>query len=81
MPELRRDPVVGYLPDLFTRPAPLRADVVLDITDRMHTIVEMLAQHHSQFFEWIPYNERRLEEVPETATELRAVDSVVSNRM
>lgn len=68
-PILRRDPVVGYLPDMFTRPAPLRADVVLDIGDRIETIVRMLAQHHSQFFEWIPYNERRLEEVPENVTD------------
>jgi LmbE family N-acetylglucosaminyl deacetylase len=67
-PILRRDPVVGYLPDLFTRPAPLRPDVVLDITDRVETIVQMLARHRSQFYEWIPYNERRLEEVPETET-------------
>jgi len=63
-PILRRDPVVGYLPDLFTRPVPLRADVVVDITNRMDTIVQMLAQHASQFFEWIPYNERQLEAVP-----------------
>ncbi|HEY3969247.1 MAG TPA: PIG-L family deacetylase [Planctomycetaceae bacterium] len=68
-PILRRDPIVGYLPDLFTRPAPLRADVVLDVTDRMETIVQMMARHHSQFFEWIPYNERRSEDVPETAPE------------
>lgn len=65
-PILRRDPVVGYLPDLFTRPAPLRADVVVDITDQMDTIVRMLSQHHSQFFEWLPYNERRTDELPAT---------------
>ena len=68
-PILRRDPVVAYLPDLFTRPAPLRADVVLDVTDRMETIVQMLARHQSQFFEWIPYNERQLESVPENAAD------------
>ncbi|MGE5193377.1 MAG: PIG-L deacetylase family protein [Deltaproteobacteria bacterium] len=64
VPILRRDPVVGYLPDLFTRPAPLHADVVIDVSSRMETIVRMLAAHRSQFFEWLPYNERRLEEVP-----------------
>jgi LmbE family N-acetylglucosaminyl deacetylase len=63
-PILRRDPVVGYLPDLFTRPVPLRADVVVDITEQMETITQMLAQHASQFFEWIPYNERQLVAVP-----------------
>lgn len=64
VPALRRDPVVAYLPDLFTRPAALRPDVVVEITDRMETIVRMLACHRSQFFEWLPYNNRRLEEVP-----------------
>lgn len=64
VPSLRRDPVVGYLPDLFTRPAPLRADVVLDVTAEMQTIVRMLAAHRSQFFDWLPYNENRLDEVP-----------------
>lgn len=64
VPALRRDPVVGYLPDMFTRPAPLRGDIVLDIGDQMETIVQMLAAHRSQFFEWLPYNERRSTEVP-----------------
>jgi LmbE family N-acetylglucosaminyl deacetylase len=69
VPSLRRDPIVGYLPDLFTRPAPLRADVVIDVTDRMETIVRMMASHRSQFFEWLPYNEGRADEVPEGETE------------
>src|SRR5436190_6617183 len=42
VPALRRDPVVGYLPDLFTRPAPLRGDVVIDVGDRMETIARMM---------------------------------------
>jgi LmbE family N-acetylglucosaminyl deacetylase len=65
VPILRRDPVVGYLPDLFTRPAPLRADVVIDVSERIETIVRMLAAHRSQFFEWLPYNDRRMGDVPE----------------
>jgi len=69
VPILRRDPVVGYLPDLFSRPAPLRADVVIDVSGRIETIVRMLAAHRSQFFEWLPYNDRRLEEVPASESE------------
>jgi LmbE family N-acetylglucosaminyl deacetylase len=69
VPALRRDPIVGYLPDLFTRPAPLRGDVVIDVGDRMAAIVQMLAAHSSQFFEWLPYNERRTEEVPQAETD------------
>lgn len=70
VPHLRRDPVVAYLPDLFTRPARLTPDVVIDIGDQLDTIVHMLAAHRSQFFEWLPYNQR-LEEFPtEDATRM-----------
>ncbi len=72
VPILRRDPVVGYLPDLFTRPAPLRADVVIDVALQMETIVKMMAAHHSQFFEWLPYHEGRLDEVPCASDKRRA---------
>ncbi len=64
VPALRRDPVVGYLPDLFTRPVPLQADVVLDITDRIDTVTQMLACHRSQCFEWLPYLANALDQVP-----------------
>lgn len=61
---LRRDPVVGYLPDRFTKPTRLQADVIIDVTDHVETIVRMMACHESQFFEWLPFNIRRESEVP-----------------
>jgi N-acetylglucosamine malate deacetylase 1 len=64
VPALRRDPVVGYLGDEFTRPAPLRPDVVVDVGARLDTILDMLACHESQLFEWLPYNERIEDKVP-----------------
>lgn len=63
-PIMPRDPVVGYLPDLFTRPAAFRPDVAFDIAPEMETIVRMLACHESQVFEWLPFNEGRAAEVP-----------------
>jgi len=50
------DPVVAYMCDLFTRPVPLRPDVVLDVTNHLDSIIQMLACHESQFFEFLPYN-------------------------
>ena len=50
-PALRRDPVVAYMPDLFTKPCPMTADIVLDVTERVDTIVAMLACQRSQVFE------------------------------
>ena len=63
-------PVFGYLPDRFTRPTSLRADVVIDVDDVLETIVSMLACHESQFFEWLPANRGILDEVP-AGTEAR----------
>ncbi len=63
-PALFRDPVVAYMPDLFTSPSPMRADVVLDVTECADTIVRMLACQYTQVFEWLPYEEGILDQVP-----------------
>ncbi len=64
VPALPHDPVVAFLPDLFTKPCPLTADVLLDITDRLDTVAAMLACHRSQVFEWLPYLAGALDQVP-----------------
>lgn len=63
-PILQRDPVVAYLPDTFTRPNPMRADIIVDVTPQLETITRMLACHESQVFEWLPFNEGILDTVP-----------------
>jgi LmbE family N-acetylglucosaminyl deacetylase len=69
VPAMFRDPVVAFMPDLFTRPCPMIPDVVLDVTDRVDTIVAMLACQRSQVFEWLPYEEGILETVPQGEAE------------
>ncbi len=64
VPALRADPVVAYLPDLFTRPVPIRADHLLDVSPYLDTIVRMLACHQSQVFEWLAFEARLLDSVP-----------------
>jgi hypothetical protein len=64
VPALLSDPIIGCMADLFTRPCPMSADIVLDITPRIDTIVEMLAKHRSQVFEWLPYLEGTEAQVP-----------------
>lgn len=61
---LRSDPVVAYMADFFTRPAPLRPDIVLDVESEFPTVVEMLHCHRSQVYEWLPYNHRVQQAVP-----------------
>lgn len=64
VPVLRRDPVVAYMPDVFTKPYPLQADVVLDIGDAVESVTDMLCCHVSQVFEWLPCNRGVLDQVP-----------------
>jgi LmbE family N-acetylglucosaminyl deacetylase len=64
VPPLFDDPVILYMPDLFTRPSPLRPDLVLDIEPQLDSIVAMLACHRTQVFEWLPYEEGVLDQVP-----------------
>ncbi len=69
VPALQRDPIVAYMADMFTKPSPLEPDVVLDIGSRIDTIVEMLAQHASQVFQWLPHLEGTTADVPTDETQ------------
>ncbi len=60
----RREPIVAYMVDLFTRPCPFRADVILDVSEHWEMVVSMLECHESQFYEWMPWIEGVLESVP-----------------
>jgi LmbE family N-acetylglucosaminyl deacetylase len=64
VPPLRHAPVFAYMGDTFTRPARIRADVVLNVADYVDKIVAMLACHESQVFEWLAYEEGTLDTVP-----------------
>lgn len=64
VPALRRDPIVAYMNDLFTKPYPLTPDIVLDVTTLIDNTVAMLACHRSQVYEWLPYNLRVENEFP-----------------
>lgn len=69
VPALRKDPVVAYMVDTFTRPSVLKPDVLLDVADQLEVIVSMLACHRSQVFDWLPYNEGISDTVPESEEE------------
>jgi len=70
-PHLRVDPVIVYVSDRFQKPYPFTPDVAVAIDDVIDQKVAMLHAHESQFYEWLPYNGRYEQEVPEGAEERR----------
>lgn len=64
VPHLPCDPVIAYLPDTFEKPYPLQPSVVVDVGPVLEKIVDMLDCHVSQFYEWLPYNGKHLDQVP-----------------
>lgn len=64
VPALARMPVIMYLSDDFQRPYPFSPSVVVDIEPVLELVIDMLACHRSQFFDWLPYNRGELDQVP-----------------
>jgi len=64
-PALRKNPVFLYFADRFTRPQPFRLDVVVAIDDVIDKKIGMLDAHVSQMYEWLPWHDGKLAEVPQ----------------
>ena len=68
-PPLPHNPIFLYYSDRFTRPQPFRPDIVISIDDVFDKKINMLDAHVSQFYEWLPWTEGKLEQVPTDPTE------------
>jgi len=64
VPALRKNPIFLYYEDGFQKPAPFRPDVVVAIDDVWEAKVNGLDAHTSQMYEWLPWVDGRLSEVP-----------------
>lgn len=65
-PALESNPVFAYLVDTFEKPYPFDPDLFVPIEDEMlERKYDMLDCHESQMYEWLAYNEGKLETVPE----------------
>lgn len=61
---LPRQPVILSFADSFTRPCPFQADVVVGIDEVIERKLDMIHCHVSQVYEWLPFNQGVLGEVP-----------------
>lgn len=68
-PPLRKNPVFLYFYDHFTRPQLFRPDIVVDIDDVYDKKIDMLDAHVSQAYEWLPWHDGVLEQVPKDPKE------------
>ena len=63
-PPLRKNPVFLYFEDNFQRPNPFRPDVSVSIDDVFQQKIAALDAHVSQVYEWLPWVDGKLDEVP-----------------
>jgi LmbE family N-acetylglucosaminyl deacetylase len=70
-PPLRRNPVFLYFEDRFQRPNPFRPDIAVAIDDVFDKKVSGLDAHVSQVYEWLPWVDGILEQVPKDAATRR----------
>jgi LmbE family N-acetylglucosaminyl deacetylase len=70
-PPLRRNPVFMYVEDRFQKPNPFTPDVAVSIDDVIEKKMDMLDAHVSQMYEWLPWVDGQLEQVPKSREERR----------
>ena len=69
VPPLENNPIFLYYQDNFQKPAPFRPDVVVSLDDVWDKKVNAMDAHTSQFYEWLPWVDHRLHEVPKDPVE------------
>ena len=64
VPVLRYVPLIMYWGDSFRFPYPFNPDVIVNIDPAFDTKISMLCAHESQMYEWLPWVDSQLDQVP-----------------
>jgi LmbE family N-acetylglucosaminyl deacetylase len=64
VPALRKNPVFLYFEDNFQRPNPFRPDIAVSLDSVIDKKIDALDAHVSQFYEWLPWVDGKLDDVP-----------------
>lgn len=68
-PPLDKNPLFLYLEDDFQKPNPFQPDIAIDITDVFDKKITAHDAHKSQMYEWLPWVNKKLKNVPEKSEE------------
>ena len=68
-PPLRRNPVFLYFEDSFQKPNPFQPDIAVAIDDVFDKKIAGLDAHTSQVYEWLPWVDGRLDQIPKDPAE------------
>jgi len=71
VPFLKKNPMFLFMSDRFLHPEAFKADVAIDIDDAIEKKMDMYHQHTSQMYEWLPFNQGILDQVPKSETDRR----------
>ncbi len=71
-PALRKNPVFLYFEDNFQRPNPFRPDIAVAIDSVIDKKIDALDSHVSQFYEWLPWVDGKLGDVPKDPSERKS---------
>jgi len=63
-PAVRTNPVILYFADPFQKPTPFQADLAINIEPVLDLKLAMLHAHGSQMYEWLPWLDGKLDQVP-----------------
>lgn len=68
-PPLEKNPVFLYSYDHFQKPNPFEPDIAVNIDPVFERKIDGMDAHVSQFYEWLPWTSRTLDQVPEGKAE------------